>query len=255
MDSGAIVWDNGSAAGLENDASYAPTTAIPGVAFTGSVFAPQLRAWDADSGALLHAGLVSDVLLSNAIASAATVVDGTLIVGTGIGARSGDPHDLGDPVSREPRAVVALCVPGTRGCGACQNGIDDDRDNAADWPADPGCASPDDDTEKSAAIACDDGVDNDGDGEIDMIDAGCPFPAAPVEATQCDDGLDNNGGSGVDFDDANCSRAWPYWERPPRCGIGAELALVFPLLRLWRRQAERAASRRRAKSIRPGASS
>jgi hypothetical protein len=158
-----------------------------------------------------------------------------LIVGTGIGARSGDPHDLGDPVSREPRAVVALCVPGTRGCGACQNGIDDDHDNLTDWPADPGCASPDDDSEKSAAIACDDGIDNDGDGKIDMLDAGCPFPAAPVEATQCDDGVDNNGDGSVDFDDPNCSRLWPYWELPPRCGIGAELALMIPLLGWWRR--------------------
>jgi hypothetical protein len=144
------------------------------------------------------------------------------------------------------RALIALCVPGTRGCGACQNGIDDDRDNVADWPDDPGCASADDDSEKSDEIACDDGIDNDGDGEIDMIDAGCPFPAATVEATQCDDGLDNNGTDGIDFDDPNCSRNWPYWEVAPGCGIGAELLLAVPLLARWRRrlQADRAASRR-----------
>ena len=241
MDSGAVVWDNGNAAGIRNDASYAPTTAIPGVAFTGSIFAPQLRGWDTvtDTGPLRYAGFVSDVLLTNAIASAATVVDGTVLVGTGIGARSGDPHDVGDSVSREPRTLVALCVPGTKGCGACQNGIDDDRDNVADWPNDPGCASAADDSEKSADFACDDGIDNDGDGEIDMIDAGCPFPIATVERTQCDDGLDNNGDGDVDFDDPNCSRAWPYWEVTPECGFGAELALVFPLLGLWRRRLSR----------------
>ena len=241
MDTGAIVWDNGAATGIRNDASYAPTTAIPGVAFTGSIFAPQLRGWDTDTGALPYAGFVSDVLLTNAIASAATVVDGTVLVGTGIGARSGDPHDVGDSVSREPRSLVALCVPGTRGCGACQNGIDDDRDNVADWPEDPGCSSAADDSEKSADFACDDGLDNDGDGEIDMIDAGCPFPNATVESTQCDDGLDNNADGNVDIDDPNCSRAWPYWEAtPPFCGIGAELAIVLPLLARWRRRSLRA---------------
>ncbi len=210
MDRGAVVWDNGNAAGIRNDASYAPTTAIPGVAFTGSIFAPQLRGWDTvtDPGPLRYAGFVSDVLLTNAIASAATVVDGTVLVGTGIGARSGDPHYVGDSVSREPRTLVALCVPGTKGCGACQNGIDDDRDNVADWPDDPGCASADDDSEKSADFACDDGIDNNGDGD-------------------------------VDFDDPNCSRGWPYWEVTPECGIGAELALVFPLLGLWRRRLPR----------------
>ena len=60
MDSGAIVWDNGGVGGIDNDASYAPTSAIPGVAFTGSVFAPQLRGWDADTGALLYAGFISE---------------------------------------------------------------------------------------------------------------------------------------------------------------------------------------------------
>ena len=240
MDSGAVVWDNGALTGIRHDASYAPTTAIPGVAFTGSIFAPQLRGWNTDTGGLRYAAFVSDALLANAIASGATVVDGTVLVGTGIGARSGDPHDVGDSVSREPRTLVALCVPGTKGCGVCQNGIDDDHDNVTDWPEDFGCASADDVSEKSDDFACDDGLDNDGDGEIDMIDAGCPFPYATVERTQCDDGLDNNDDGNVDFDDPHCSRAWPYWEaKPSSCGIGAELALVLPLLGLWRRRPSR----------------
>ena len=177
MDTGAVVWNNGTS-GAFSDASYAPTSAIPGVVFTGAVLSTSLRLWNADDGALLYNKIIASPAVANAIAGAATVVDGTVLVPTGIGTRSGDPHDLGDSISREPRSLVALCVPGTRGCGACQNGIDDDRDNLADWPDDPGCASPEDDSEKSDAIACDDGIDNDGDGKIDMIDAGCPFPAA-----------------------------------------------------------------------------
>jgi outer membrane protein assembly factor BamB len=228
MDTGAILWDNGTATGLPNDASYAPTSAIPGVAFTGTVFAPQLRAWNAETGALEYAQVISDVLLANAIASPAVVVDGTLLVGNGIGTRTGDPHDVEDGVSREPRSLIALCVPGTRGCGACQNGLDDDHDAYTDTD-DPGCDDENDTSEHTDALACDDGLDNDGDGNVDLLDAGCPGPVATYEDTQCDDGLDNNGDETVDYDDPNCKRNWPYWETPP-CGLGAELALVLPAL-------------------------
>ena len=239
MDSGAIVWDNGTTgSGLNADASYGPTSAIPGVVFTGAVISPTLRAWDAQNGALLFAQLINPPNqpgLSNAVASAATVVDGTVLVGTGIGTRTGDPHDIGDQISREPRAVVALCVPGTKGCGACQNGIDDDHDGYTDFPDDPGCDSPDDPSEKTPRLACDDGIDNDGDGKIDMLDPGCPFPHATYEDPPCDDGIDNNGDGKIDFDDPNCTREWPYWEKTT-CGLGAELVLVMPLLAWARRR-------------------
>jgi outer membrane protein assembly factor BamB len=235
MDTGAVLWDNGNAGGIANDASYAPTSGIPGIAFTGSVFAPQLRAWNAETGGLLWSGMVSDVLLTNAIASPATVVDGTVIVGTGIGTRTGDPHDTSDVVSRQPRAVVALCVPGTTGCGACMNGIDDDHDGFVDLD-DPGCDDAADPSEHTDALACDDGIDNDGDGKIDLIDPGCPGPVATYEDPQCDDGLDNNGDGRVDYADPNCQRSWPYWEKVP-CGLGAELALVLPFLISVRRRA------------------
>ena len=242
MDTGAIVWDNGTGTmgdAFNSDASYGPTSGIPGVVFTGAVISPSLRAWDAQTGALLFSQFInppSQPTLENAITSAATVVDGTVLIGTGIGTRTGDPHDIGDAISREPRALVALCVPGTRGCGACQNGIDDDHDGYIDYPADPGCDSPDDPSEKTPRLACDDGIDNDGDGKIDMLDPGCPFPHATYENPQCDDGIDNNGDGLVDFDDPNCTREWPYWEKIPTCGLGAELVLVLPLLGWMRRR-------------------
>ena len=90
--------------------------------------------------------------------------------------------------------------------------------------------------------ACNNNIDDDGDGQVDRIDPGCPsstlFSYASTESPQCDDGLDNDGNGLVDFSDPKCSPSWPYWEKAPACGLGAELALVMPLISL-------AASRRR----------
>jgi len=233
MDTGAVVWNNGNAGGIQNDASYAPTTASPGLAFTGSVFAPQLRAWNTETGQRRYAGMISDVLLTNAIASAASIVDGTIVVGSGIGQR--DPHDIdADLVSRQPRAVVALCVPGTRGCGECQNGVDDDDDGLADTD-DPGCDDAFDASEKSELLVCDNGLDDDGDGAADADDFGCPFPFAAYEDPLCDNGVDDDDDGAVDYLDSMCQANWPYWETPP-CGVGAELTLLAPLLLALRRR-------------------
>jgi hypothetical protein len=43
-------------------------------------------------------------------------VDGTLLVGTGIGVRTGDTTDASDFTSRIPSALVALCAPTAPGC-------------------------------------------------------------------------------------------------------------------------------------------
>jgi len=91
---------------------------------------------------------------------------------------------------------------------------------------------------------CSDGIDNDGDGKLDFdggasanhgvalgpADPGCPLADAAPENPQCDDGIDNDGNGLVDFADPKCSAAWPYWEKAPTCGLGAELSLVMPLL-------------------------
>ncbi len=61
---------------------------------------------------------------------------------------------------------------------------------------------------------CNDGIDNDGDGFVDMNDPGCsdindndewnyvPLPEAPA---QCNDGVDNDGDGFVDMNDPGCS--------------------------------------------------
>jgi hypothetical protein len=83
---------------------------------------------------------------------------------------------------------------------ACANGFDDDQDGAADT-ADAGCASSADASEHGAT-ACDDGLDNDGDGRRDRWkDPGCGSAADASErgSAACDDGNDNDGDGKTDF--------------------------------------------------------
>lgn len=59
---------------------------------------------------------------------------------------------------------------------------------------------------------CSDGIDNDGDGNVDLADQGCSGSGDDSEATtsstasQCSDGIDNNGDGNADFpEDPGCS--------------------------------------------------
>ncbi len=89
---------------------------------------------------------------------------------------------------------------------ACNNAVDDDGDGFIDYPADPGCAWAGAWKEDPP---CSDGIDNDGDGLIDLADPECSSPSDQLE--------------GVFF---------------TGCGIGPELAVLLPaLLRLRRRGA------------------
>jgi Tol biopolymer transport system component len=55
---------------------------------------------------------------------------------------------------------------------ACSDGVDNDGDGQIDFPADPGCTSASDNNETNPA--CNDGIDNDGDGRTDFpADPGC----------------------------------------------------------------------------------
>lgn len=80
-------------------------------------------------------------------------------------------------------------------------------------PADPG----------SVPGACDDGIDNDGDGAIDMADVGCASPSSSFENPQCNDGYDNDGDGLSDASDPDCTTASSNRELalPVRnCGVG-----------------------------------
>ena len=64
----------------------------------------------------------------------------------------------------------------------------------------------------STTTACSDGLDNDGDGLIDLADAGCSDASDDDEAdtvttTACSDGIDNDGDGLVDLNDPGCSDA------------------------------------------------
>jgi hypothetical protein len=100
----------------------------------------------------------------------------------------------------------------------CDNGLDDDGDGVID-SQDPGCDDPEDPSEQSAALACDNGLDDDADTLIDTLDPGCDDPADVSEqsaALLCDDGLDNDGDGKVDGADAGCDDGLDPFEE--NCG-------------------------------------
>jgi hypothetical protein len=65
---------------------------------------------------------------------------------------------------------------------------------------------------------CRDGVDNDGDGLIDLADGGCRNADDPSEEPDCSDGLDNDGDGRIDFDPV--TYADPGDETTPPSGTG-----------------------------------
>ncbi|HEY4244959.1 MAG TPA: hypothetical protein VGM88_34325 [Kofleriaceae bacterium] len=101
----------------------------------------------------------------------------------------------------------------------CSDGIDNDGDGLIDYPADPGCSSPDDMTEDSfGPPACSNGKDDDGDGLIDYPnDPGCLAPQQDSEdddcpsgpnCPQCANGIDDDGNGQTDYPaDTGCTSA------------------------------------------------
>jgi hypothetical protein len=97
---------------------------------------------------------------------------------------------------------------------------------------------------------CEDGVDNDGDGDVDLADAGCKNAGWHTENPQCNDGVDNDGDGLIDLADGGCLNR-PYRDSEMSggfgggggggCGLGFELALVLALLMGLDRKRGRAA--------------
>ena len=97
---------------------------------------------------------------------------------------------------------------------------------------------------------CADGSDNDGDLLTDFPDdPGCKDASfASVENPECDDGVDNDIDTFTDHpDDPQCEAPW--WDdesmgkdNRTRCGLGAELALLLPLLGWLRARRRREAA-------------
>ena len=134
---------------------------------------------------------------------------------------------------------------------ACNDDEDDDGDGKVDYPADPGCSSPD---ATSESPACNDAIDNDGDGRADSpFDVGCEAPWDGTEDSTCADGLDNDGDGRMDFDGgaswnggvgllppqpacvSEPFRNFELTKTVPRCGLGLEVAFLLPVLSLVKR--------------------
>ena len=116
LDTGAIVWQNTETTALEGDASFGPTSAVPSLVFAGSALAPHLRIYDAATGELLWHEVIGDPTTLGGISSGAVVIDGTLLVGSGVGTRSSNPDNPSDIASRAPSSLIALCVPTAPDC-------------------------------------------------------------------------------------------------------------------------------------------
>src|SRR5262249_16831445 len=100
---------------------------------------------------------------------------------------------------------------------ACSNGIDDDGDGLVDYPEDPGCKSSVSTTENPA---CQNGIDDDGDAKFDF-----------------DSGVSASQGHVTGHIDPECNGIpWLASETPRACGLGWELGAVGVALELaWRR--------------------
>ena len=74
---------------------------------------------------------------------------------------------------------------------------------------DPGCSSPQDNNEGDGTTACQDGIDNDRDGAVDLADYSCQGnPLNRDEAnpkSQCQNGNDDDNDGLTDMADPGCS--------------------------------------------------
>jgi hypothetical protein len=112
---------------------------------------------------------------------------------------------------------------------ACANGDDDDNDGWADWPGDPGCTAAADDSEHALpgyGWICDDGIDNDRDGDTDYDDTDCA-ELGYEGAWACSDGLDNDGDGARDWLDPGCDGSYLDNDEtdpadPPACSDGLD---------------------------------
>lgn len=101
----------------------------------------------------------------------------------GEGSACGATDDCGPGlVCRIPVGETAMVCTGP----VCNDGRDDDADGIMDYPNDPGCATPDDDTEDDTCAT-------------NPLDPGCP---------ECSNGLDDNGNGDIDYpNESNCLAA------------------------------------------------
>jgi outer membrane protein assembly factor BamB len=99
----------------------------------------------------------------------------------------------------------------------CNDGIDNDGDGEIDFPSDPGCGSISASREDPE---CDDGLDNDGDGYVDYpADPVCRDAASTSEASECQDGINNDPEQDalIDFDGGLSVLGYVATDPDPEC--------------------------------------
>ena len=128
---------------------------------------------------------------------------GQVVLRTEAGVAEGAPCPPEGGVLVCPRGQACnaqnVCAP-----AACADREDNDQDDRIDYPADPGCERPEDNTEENPEELpeCGDTVDNDGDGLTDFpYDPECESSADPREgrSPECSDGADNDRDGLADF--------------------------------------------------------
>lgn len=129
-----------------------------------------------------------------------------------------------------------------------------DRDEDGVFDADERAAGTEPNNPGSLVGACADGMDNDGDGAIDLNDAGCADVLWDNERPQCSDGVNNDRDGRADFDgagiglpDAGCTGPSDKTETPTgmmsSCGLGLEVAVLLGTLLVVRRRRGEGAAR------------
>jgi len=108
-------------------------------------------------------------------------------------------------------ALLAAAI-GLAGCSSggsedddeiCNNGTDDDGDGDSDC-SDSDCTA--DPTCTGGAEDCDNGTDDDGDTDVDCDDSDCAAdPACTSPAEDCDNGTDDDGDTDIDCADSDCA--------------------------------------------------
>ncbi|MBW2381795.1 MAG: hypothetical protein JRG70_20065, partial [Deltaproteobacteria bacterium] len=121
------------------------------------------------------------------------------------------PDSLGEPAitATDMRAMAQVpgqattftCVPPGSGARIALDRDGDGMPNFAESQSNTDPANP-----GSVIGACSDGIDNDGDGLIDLGDPGCSTSSARIENPQCSDGFDNDGDGTADWGgDPDCN--------------------------------------------------
>ena len=120
--------------------------------------------------------------------------------------RTGDRAISSATVKAGTTSNTYTCTPGGGGgTNECNDGVDNDGFGDIDG-ADPDCANGST-SEGPHKNECNDGVDNDGFGDIDGADPQCAGGGTSEgpHKTECNDGLDNDGNGDVDGADPQCA--------------------------------------------------